>query len=77
VRWFVTTPADADLEVVRKELEAVGAALESDEPVPLDDQEQALYAVGPEDLHERLADRPTFVRVNPYSEPEPYRDDFA
>jgi hypothetical protein len=77
VRWFVTTPADADLEVVRDELQAAGAELESDQPIPLEGDEQALYAVGPEDLHERLADKPQFVRVNPHSDPVKYRGDIA
>lgn len=54
MKWLLTTPADLDLDGVRQEVEAVGGKLEAREPVPLGENEQVLYAEGPEDLHERL-----------------------
>jgi hypothetical protein len=64
VKWLLTTPVDIDLETLRQEVEAAGATLESREPVPLDEQEQVLYAEGPEDLGERLAKSRVPVRAN-------------
>ncbi|MEA2420776.1 MAG: hypothetical protein QOE60_2982 [Thermoleophilaceae bacterium] len=72
MRWLLTTPAEVDLETVRREVEKAGGALETDEPVPLGDSEQALYAEGPDDLHERLASTPEVVKVSPHSDPQPY-----
>jgi hypothetical protein len=64
VKWLLTTPVDIDLESLRQEVEAAGATLESREPVPLDQQEQVLYAEGPEDLGERLSNARVPVRAN-------------
>jgi hypothetical protein len=72
MKWLLTTPADVDLESLRQEVEAVGAKLESDEPVPLDGQEQVLYADGPDDLRERLSEASVPVRVNRSSRMELY-----
>jgi hypothetical protein len=74
VRWLLTTDVEADLETVRKEVEKAGGALQDDQPVPLGDREQALYAEGPDDLHERLANAPAVVRVNPDSDQEYFGD---
>jgi hypothetical protein len=72
MKWLLTTPADADLESLRTEVEAAGAKLEEVAPVPLDGGEQVLYAEGPDDLHERLAKTDVPVRVNPNSPMELY-----
>ena len=72
MKWLLTTPADADIESLRGELEAAGGKLEEREPTPLDQDEQVLYAEGPEDLHERLADSKVPVRANPDSPMELY-----
>jgi hypothetical protein len=72
MKWLLTVPADADLDVLQQELEAVGATLESAEPIPLDNQDQALPAEGPEDLSERLSKTDMPVQVYPNSELELY-----
>lgn len=72
MKWLLTIDADVGLEELRREVEAVGGKLESDAPVPLGDNEQVIYAEGPEDLHERLAAAPVSVKVNPNSEMDLY-----
>jgi hypothetical protein len=72
MKWLLTIPADADLDALQHELEAAGATLESEEPVPLDDQDQVLYAEGPEDLSERLSEADMPLHVYPNSELELY-----
>lgn len=72
MKWLLTTPVDVDLESLRREVEAAGATLESRDPVPLDQQEQVLYAEGPDDLHERLSKTRLPVRVHRSSPMEPY-----
>jgi hypothetical protein len=72
VKWLLTTRADADLDSLRQEVEAAGAKLEDRDPVPLDQEEQVLYAEGPDDLHERLAKTNVPVRVHPSSPMELY-----
>jgi hypothetical protein len=72
VKWLLTTPADADLDSLRQEVEAAGAKLEDRDPVPLDRSEQVVYAEGPEDLGERLAQTDMPVRAHPNSPMELY-----
>ena len=72
MKWLLTTPADVDLEKVRREVEGAGGKLEGRKPIPLSDNEQVLYAEGPEDLHRSLAETPTPMRVSPSSEMELY-----
>jgi hypothetical protein len=72
VKWLLTTPVDVDLESLRQEVEAAGATLESRDPVPLDHQEQVLYAEGPDDLRERLSKTRVPVRVHRSSPIELY-----
>jgi hypothetical protein len=72
MKWLLTTPVDADLESLRTEVEAAGAKLEEVDPVPLDEGEQVLYAEGPDDLHERLANASVPVRAHPNSPMELY-----
>jgi hypothetical protein len=67
VKWLLTTPAGADIESLRREVEAAGAKLEDRDPIPLDQDEQVLHAEGPDDLHERLAESKVPVRANPNS----------
>jgi hypothetical protein len=64
VKWLLTTPVGIDLDVLRQDVEAAGAKLEPREPVPLDQQEQVVYAEGPEDLGERLSKSRVPVRAN-------------
>jgi hypothetical protein len=68
MKWLLTTPAHVDLDTVRREVESVGGKLESDDPVPLGEDEQVLYADGPDDLPERLTATPTPIKANPSSE---------
>lgn len=72
MKWLLTTPADVDLDSLRQEVEAAGAKLEDRDPVPLDQEEQVLYAEGPDDLHERLAKTSVPVRVHRSSPMELY-----
>jgi hypothetical protein len=73
VKWLLTTPADVDLESLRRELEAAGATLESErDPVALDHDEQVFYADGPDDLRERLSNSGLPVRVHRSSRMELY-----
>jgi hypothetical protein len=72
VRWLLTTPTDVDLDALRRELEVAGATLERRRPVPLDQQEQVLYAEGPEDLREQLSKSGMRVRVHRSSPQELY-----
>jgi hypothetical protein len=72
MKWLLTTPANADLDSLQQELEAVGATLESQEPVPLDDDQQVLYADGPDDLSDRLSETNRSIHVHPSSELELY-----
>jgi hypothetical protein len=72
VKWLLTTRADADLDSLRQEVEAAGAKLEDRDPVPLDEEEQVLYAEGPDDLHDRLAKTSVPVRVHRSSPMELY-----
>jgi len=72
VKWLLTTRADVDLDSLRNEVEAAGAKLEDRAPVPLDQEEQVLYAEGPEDLHERLAKTSVPLRVHRSSPMELY-----
>ena len=67
MKWLLTTPADADLESLRQEVEAAGAKIEDRDPVPLEEKEQVLYAEGPDDLHERLSNTSVPVKVHPDS----------
>lgn len=61
------------METLRREVEAVGATLESDrDPVPLEHEEQVFYADGPDDLHERLSETDVPVRVHRSSPMELY-----
>ena len=64
MKWLLTTPVDIDLESLRRAVEAAGATLESRDPVPLDGDEQVLYADGPDDLGERLSTARLPVRVH-------------
>lgn len=72
MKWLLTTPADIDLESLRREIEAAGATLESRDPVPLDGQERVFYADGPDDLRERLSKTSMPVRVHRSSRMELY-----
>jgi hypothetical protein len=72
VKWLLTTPADVDLQSLRQEVEAAGATLEDRDPVPLDQEEQVLYAEGPDDLRERLSKTNVSVRVHRSSPMELY-----
>lgn len=72
MKWLLTTPVDIDLESLRREVEAAGATLESREPVPLDQQEQVIYAEGPDDLRQRLSNSSLSLRVNRSSPMELY-----
>jgi hypothetical protein len=72
MKWLLTTPADLDLESLRQELKAAGATLESRDSVPLDQDEQVLYAEGPDDLHERLSNSGLPIRVHRSSPVELY-----
>ena len=72
MKWLLTTAADVDLDALREEVEAAGAKLEERDPVPLDEQEQVVYAEGPDDLHERLSKASLPLRVNPSSPMELY-----
>jgi hypothetical protein len=72
MKWLLTVPADADLDTLEQELEAVGATVESQEPVPLHEDERVLYADGPEDLSERLSGTNMPVQVYPSSDLELY-----
>ena len=64
MKWLLTTPVGIDLEALRQEVEKAGAKLEPREPVPLDQQEQVVYAAGPADLGERLSKSRMPVRAN-------------
>ena len=72
MKWLLTIPADADLATLQQELESVGAALESEEPVSLGEQEQVVYADGPDDLSERLSATNMPVHVYPNSDLQLY-----
>jgi hypothetical protein len=72
MKWLLTTATDVSLEALRHEVEAAGGRLESEEPVPLDGNEQVIYADGPEDLHKRLAATPLPVKASPSSELDLY-----
>ena len=72
MKWLLTTPADVDMESLRQEVEAAGAKLEARDPVPLDQQEQVVYAEGPEDLREKLEKSSVPVRANRSSKLELY-----
>jgi hypothetical protein len=72
MKWLLTTPADLDLDGVRQQVEAVGGKLEAREPVPLGENEQVLYAEGPEDLHQRLKAGRLPIEASPNSDLELY-----
>ncbi|HYJ22423.1 MAG TPA: hypothetical protein VEW07_10410 [Solirubrobacterales bacterium] len=72
MKWLLTTPADVDLDGVRAEVEAAGGKLEAQKAVPLGENEQVLYAEGPEDLEARLKAAPIPIQVSPNSELELY-----
>lgn len=72
MKWLLTTPTDVDVDELRREVEAAGGKLEERRPVPLEGDEQVLYAEGPEDLRKRLDATPTPVKANPSSRPELY-----
>jgi hypothetical protein len=73
VKWLLTTPADVDVESLRREVEAAGARLETDrDPVPLDHEEKVFYADGPDDLRDRLSKSEMPVRVHRSSPMELY-----
>lgn len=72
MKWLLTTPADVDLQSLRQEVEAAGATLENRDPVPLDQEEQVVYAEGPDDLRERLSKSSMSVRVHRSSPMELY-----
>lgn len=73
MRWLLTTPADVDVDELRREVEAAGGKLQSSRPVPLEPDEQVLRAEGPTDFKRRLDAAPLPVKVNRHSEPEPYQ----
>ena len=67
-KWLLTTPADADAEGVRREVEAVGGKLDPRDPVPLEGAEQVFLAEGPEDLHERIKRAKIPIKADPDAE---------
>lgn len=68
MKWLLTTPDDLDVDLVRREVEAVGGRLEPRKPVPLSGGERVLYAEGPEDLPARLGAAGLPIEVSPNSE---------
>lgn len=54
IRWLLTVADDLDVTALANGLAQCGAELTDDEPVPLDRSEQALGAIGPRDLPERI-----------------------
>jgi len=76
LRWLITVHADFDLDALVEALAAADAALGSEDPVPLGEDELALFAEGPANLSARLAETTRdVIRINPDSKPEPYGDD--
>lgn len=62
--WLVTTSTEHDLDTLRDEVAALGGKLSDAPPVPLDEGEQAVEVVGPDDLGEKLSENPGVRRVN-------------
>ncbi|MEV0803766.1 MULTISPECIES: hypothetical protein [unclassified Kribbella] len=73
MRWLITVPADFDLDALAAAVTAAAGSLGDEEPIPLGDDELAVYAEGPADLprtlHESISE---VLKVSPNSEPEPY-----
>jgi hypothetical protein len=72
MKWLLTTAANVDVEAVERELEAVGGKLERRDPMPLGEDEQVLYAEGPEDLRHTLTRSKLQIKVSPSSRYELY-----
>ena len=73
MRWLITIPADFDLDALAEAVMAANGALGDEEPIPLGDDELAVYAEGPADLPRVLHNSTSeVVKVSPNSEPEPY-----
>jgi hypothetical protein len=72
MKWLLTTATDIDTKAVERELEAVGGKLEGRDPVPLGEDEQVLYAEGPEDLRLALGQSKLRIKVSPSSKYELY-----
>jgi len=73
LRWLITVHADFDRDTLVEALAAADASLRSEDPVPLGEDELALFAEGPVNLSARLSQTTSdVIRINPDSEPEPY-----
>ena len=72
MKWLLTTATSIDTEAVERELEAAGGKLIPRAPVPLGEDEQVLYAEGPEDLHHVLRRSKLQIKVSPSSKYELY-----
>jgi hypothetical protein len=69
MKWLLTVPVDTDIEALARDLSAIGAVVEDDEPVPLGDHDKVVYVEGPQDLPSRLAGTNVEVRgIDPNSE---------
>ena len=72
MRWLLTTGADSDLDDLAARLAPLGVSLDDEPPVPLDGGEQVVFANGPRDLPQRLAQADLGVRANRNSDVELY-----
>ncbi|MFC8914404.1 hypothetical protein ACFT5C_01410 [Streptomyces sp. NPDC057116] len=69
MKWLLTVLADTDIGVLARDLLAIGAIVEDEEPVPIGDHEMVVYVEGPQDLPSRLTETNVEVRgVDPNSE---------
>jgi len=71
-RWLITTPAEGDLDELRRAVAAQGGTVADDPPIPLGDGEQVVEADGPDDLPVRLRGHPAVKKVSPDSPKHPY-----
>lgn len=72
MKWLLTTSNEVEVRAVRREVEAAGGSLESEDPVPLGEKERVLYAQGPDDLPARLASASSLIKISPSSEMDLY-----
>lgn len=73
MRWLVTVSTDVDRGALDAAVSAAKGRLQNLDPVPLGEDEMAVFVDGPEDLPDQLRATSTdVIRVNPDSDPQPY-----
>ncbi len=72
MRWLITVHVDYDAAALSDAVAAAEGMLREEDPIPLGDDELALFADGPVDLPVRLQASSDVVKVSPDSEPTAY-----